>query len=97
MPEFTKEELAGMFSWDEKGNTLISSEGGSIRAWGHITGNLYQEVSYSPENYPQLGVTVIEKTPEELAYEIMYHYPGWIAHKCNLEGVTVEDGYVCEP
>lgn len=92
----SKEELIDLFSWTERGNTLISSEEGDIRAWGHVTNDLYQEVSYSKDNYPQLGVTVIRKAPKELAQDIMRYYGGWAVHKCNLDGVKVEDGYVCE-
>ena len=92
----SKKELISLFSWTERGNTLISSEEGDIRAWGHVTDDLYQEVSYSQDNYPQLGVTVIKRAPEELATDIMRYFSGWAVHICNLDGVKVEDGYVCE-
>lgn len=90
------EDLKRMFSWEERGNTLICSEDLDIRAWGEVSDNLYQVISFTWDNYPMLRVSIMEISPEELAKHIMRLYAGWKVYKCNLDDVKIEEGYVCE-
>ena len=79
----------------EKGNTLLVTEDGdSFVAWLDIgsPGRAFHrlEVSWNPDDYPSLSVSVVEMTDKKLAKHINENCEGWIIRKCNVEGVKRE-------
>jgi hypothetical protein len=80
--------------WCERGNTLLETGEGNMVAWLDLEGNHRLQVSWCPDNYPALNVSVIELTDEQLAAHINDKCGGWLIRKCNIDGVNDENGSV---
>lgn len=80
----------------ERGNTLLEMDG-SMVAWLDLVDDQRLEVSWCPNNYPALNVSVVSLTDEQLASHINSKCRGWIIRKCNVEGVNVDGDYVADP
>ena len=75
----------------ERGNTLLTGDDDQFVAWLTLEGNKRLEVAYTPGNYPALNVRATEIVDEVLAAHIHAHCVGWLARKCNVKGVKLDD------
>lgn len=80
----------------ERGNTLLVTGEGNMVAWLDLLGDQRLQVSWCPDNYPALNVTVVTLTDAQLAEHINTRCGGWLIRKCNIEGVNVEGDYVAD-
>lgn len=97
-------QLPEDFAATERGNTFLLSGDGAMVAWFNIENyprrlakialKKLLEVSWTPGNYPELKVQVVEMTDEQLAHHIKTNCQAWTVRKCNIEGVDFPDGIV---
>lgn len=77
----------------ERGETWLTKDDQHI-AWFHIINSMWMEVEVCPGNYPGFNVNIVCIEEAELAAHIQKVCAGWIARKCNVKGVELDEGCV---
>lgn len=76
---------------NEKGNTWLSDDDGNHVAWLKV-GDRMLEISVTPGNSPGFWARVVGE--ENIADHINKNLQGWTVHRCNIDGVSVEDDMI---
>lgn len=83
------------FAECERGNTLLTDDEGNMVAWITLDGELRMQVSWCPDDYPALRLSLVKLDDERLAAHINERCRGWLIRKCNVEGINMgKSGYV---
>ena len=88
-------ELEDNFFATERGNTMLTNDGGEMVVWIGLDEGVWLEVSDTPDNYPRLNVSVIQKTEVELRQHVVSNLGGWMVVKWNLDEDPPTDGGDC--
>ena len=91
-------ELPNNWEATDRGNTVLRSpDSNAMVAWLALPNGRRLEISYNPENYPALEVTVLSEqasSDENLAKHIQKNLAEWLIVRLNIPDVKEDGGAV---
>lgn len=76
---------------NERGSTLLTTCEGNLVYWRQLDDGIYEEISFTPTNYPAFGRRVLPISEEDLAQHIKKACAGWHCRRINIAGVVVDE------